>query len=50
MIAAVNPYFRPAEREATFVLGLDILLAGVAARLPGTRAAAPRKARKRAGG
>jgi AcrR family transcriptional regulator len=30
-IAAVNPYFKPAEHEATFALGLDMLLEGMAA-------------------
>src|SRR4029078_1787624 len=34
LITAANSYFRPEEREATFVRGLDIMLAGVAARAP----------------
>jgi AcrR family transcriptional regulator len=30
LVTAVNPYFKPAEREATFAVGLEILLDGVA--------------------
>jgi AcrR family transcriptional regulator len=30
LITAINPWFRPAEREATFALGLDIILDGFA--------------------
>jgi AcrR family transcriptional regulator len=29
LITAVNPYFKPAEREATFRVGLEILLDGI---------------------
>lgn len=30
LITAINPYFKPSEREATFALGLEILLDGIA--------------------
>jgi hypothetical protein len=30
LITAVNPYFKPSEREASFALGLEILLGGIA--------------------
>ena len=39
LITAVNPYFRPAEREQTFAMGLEIMLAGIA-RIRGETAAA----------
>jgi AcrR family transcriptional regulator len=30
LITAVNPYFKPAERDTTFALGLELLLDGIA--------------------
>jgi AcrR family transcriptional regulator len=39
-IAAINPYFKPAHHEATFALGLDMLLEGMAAAAPKARPAA----------
>jgi hypothetical protein len=38
-IAAINPYFKPGEHEATFARGLDMLLEGMAAAAPKARAA-----------
>jgi AcrR family transcriptional regulator len=29
LITAINPYFKPSEREATFALGVEILLEGI---------------------
>lgn len=39
-IAAINPYFKPAHHEATFALGLDMLLEGMAAAAAKARPAA----------
>ena len=42
LVARVNPYFQPKEREATFALGLEIMLGGVVER-------APKRKRRRTG-
>lgn len=41
LVTRVGPYFQPKEREATFALGLDIMLAGVDERAPKKRARRP---------
>lgn len=45
-VAAVNPYFRPAEREATFNLGLDILLDSVVRAAPAEKKKIPERPRR----
>ena len=34
LVVAVNPFFQPAQHAATFALGLDMLLEGIARRAP----------------
>jgi AcrR family transcriptional regulator len=46
LVAAVNPYFKPGSYERTFEVGLDMLLAGIAAAAP-KRPPRPAKAQRR---
>lgn len=45
MVAAVNPYFKAAHHEATFAIGIDILLDGLEAEREAARGAAGSGAR-----